>query len=95
MRHRTPAGAEPNCSEILSDFISESVPTRYQLSDFPELDYQQIERDPKLKRLVELHDLPENQDQSKIILALLIQKNPELDADGLIKRYTKLYYECE
>jgi len=64
------------------------------MSDFPELSTSFIDQEPKLKKLVELHHLPEHQEQSRIIMGLLKQKSPELDGQDIARAYQRLYNRC-
>lgn len=96
---RSPASApvQGACGELLNDLVDlgPSLPNAYRLRDFPELEVDWIEARPRLKSLVELHGLEENQEQAQIILSLIRRNSPEASADSIARRYAALFRECE
>lgn len=95
-KQRSPASESTDlaCSAILSNLITYGTPQFYTLKDFPELSFDFLANEPKLQKLVALHDLKENRDQAKIILALLKKNSPEHTPEELAQNYLRLLKSC-
>jgi hypothetical protein len=95
---RAPSSAPmgQSCVTILNDLVDlgQSFPAPFRLADFPDLETEWIQAQPRLMRLVEMQGLDENREQAQIILALIRRNSPELLPDGIAKRYSQLFREC-
>ncbi len=91
---RSPSSHPESCETLVRELVVSRPGPSYKLSDFDDLDTSFIAQEPTLQRLVDLHEAGANREETRIALALLKEKHPDLPPRELARRYVDLLSDC-